>query len=271
MELELVMPKYSVRGGSVVLKCVHDVPPEQLYKVEWQRGGTKIFQYIKGRVPPFRYFPSTGFQLNKENSSDKQIQLSKLDFSASGSYSCVVSMETPIFSKDSESHVLTVIEPQEREPLITFNKNTYEIGEILEANCTAGPSRPPPYITWFINDIKVFDSLTRSFTPSRSTNTSVGIGYFEQRATCTKQLSVEVSELHVGDNGQLWLTCLATIPGYVGRGEEYADRRNHSVRIVVEMQEEPAEPILNNNSQIKQINDIFIIPVTLTLVILTSN
>lgn len=46
-------------------------------------------------------------------------------------------------------------EPQEQDPVITFNKDTYEIGEILEANCTSSPSRPPPHITWFINDQKV--------------------------------------------------------------------------------------------------------------------
>ncbi|KAK9739878.1 Immunoglobulin V-set domain [Popillia japonica] len=110
-KLDLIMPRYAIRGGDVVLKCDHSVSPEQLYKVEWQKGGNKIFQYIKGRTPPFRHFPSvmTGAVLNRANSSEKQLQLSNLDFSASGSYSCVVSMETPIFSKDSESHVLTVI------------------------------------------------------------------------------------------------------------------------------------------------------------------
>lgn len=45
----------------------------------------------------------------KENSSEKQIQLSGLDFAASGWYSCSVSMETPIYSKDSEMKALTVI------------------------------------------------------------------------------------------------------------------------------------------------------------------
>ncbi|XP_017769516.1 PREDICTED: nectin-1-like, partial [Nicrophorus vespilloides] len=153
--LELVMPRYAIRGGDVILKCNHSVPPEQLYKVEWQKAGTKIFQYIKGRSPPFRFFTTSGAELNKNYSNEKQLQLSKLDFSASGLYSCVVSMETPIFSKDSESHMLTVIEPQNRDPIVTFNKGTYEIGEILLANCTTAPARPPPHITWLINGEKV--------------------------------------------------------------------------------------------------------------------
>lgn len=62
--LELVMPRYAIRGGDVILKCEHSVPSEQLHKVEWRKGGNKIFQYIKGRKPPFRYFPTLGAELN---------------------------------------------------------------------------------------------------------------------------------------------------------------------------------------------------------------
>lgn len=47
------------------------------------------------------------------------------------------------------------IEPQDADPTITFNKGTYEIGEVLEANCTTAPARPPPHITWLINGEKV--------------------------------------------------------------------------------------------------------------------
>lgn len=63
-DLDLVMPKYAIRGGNVTLMCRHSVPLEQLYKVEWKKGDKKIFQYIKGRDPPFRYFPMEGAELN---------------------------------------------------------------------------------------------------------------------------------------------------------------------------------------------------------------
>lgn len=239
------MPKYAVKGGDVVLQCEHSVPLEQLHKVEWKKAGVKIFQYVKGRTPPFRYFPTAGAELNKEHSSEKQIQLSKLDFPASGSYSCIVSMETPIFSRETESHELTVIEPQEEDPVITFNKDTYEIGEILEANCTTGPARPPPHITWLINNERVDDSLTKPFSNGRVH----GHGYFERKSSSTTQLSVEVSELHGGDDGLLSLTCMSTIPGYVSHNEKYADMRKHSVIIDIVIKETiPAEAISETNA-----------------------
>ncbi|CAH1967104.1 unnamed protein product [Acanthoscelides obtectus] len=239
------MPRYAIRGGDVALVCDHSVPPEQLYKVEWRKGDTKIFQYIKGRKPPFIYHPMSGAELNKTNSNERQVQLSHLDFSASGSYSCTVSMETPIFSKDSDSKDLTVIEPQDDNPTIVFDKDTYEIGDILQANCTTAPSKPPPHITWLINNEKVPDHLTKSFSPSGVIH---GHGYFDTRSYSVKQLAIEVSELHVGDDGTLTLMCLSTIPGYVNSQESYADRRSQSVQIDIEMTEGPVEAVADEMS-----------------------
>lgn len=54
--------------------------------------------------------------------------------------------------------------------------------------------------------------------------------YFDQKASSTKQLSVEVSELHVGDDGELRLTCMSTIPGFIIHNDEYGDIKKHSVK-----------------------------------------
>lgn len=72
---------------------------------------------------------------------------------------------------------------------------------------------------------QVVDKLTKSFT-----NGFVhGKGYFEQRASSIKQLSIEVAELHVGDDNQLILTCMSTIPGYITVNDNYADMRKRSI------------------------------------------
>lgn len=55
------------------------------------------------------------------------------------------------------------IEPQDRDPNITFRKYTYYIGERLEANCTTSPSKPPAHITWFLNDDKVIFNFFDQF------------------------------------------------------------------------------------------------------------
>ncbi|KAK9695023.1 hypothetical protein QE152_g33152 [Popillia japonica] len=81
------------------------------------------------------------------------------------------------------------------------------------------------------------DALTKSF----SNGLVHGHGYFEQKASSTKQLSIEVSELHVGEDGELRLTCMSTIPGYINDNEDYADIKKHSVRLFIETPEEPEE------------------------------
>lgn len=64
VRVELQMERWAARGGSVRLRCVHDVPPHLLDKVVFLRHGTKIFQYIRDRKPPYRNFTTPGAVLN---------------------------------------------------------------------------------------------------------------------------------------------------------------------------------------------------------------
>ncbi|PNF16229.1 hypothetical protein B7P43_G15301 [Cryptotermes secundus] len=74
-----------------------------------------------------------------------------MDFEGSGSYACVVSTQTPIYTKPSNEHELTVIQTQRDPPQVLTSKPVYQVGETLEANCTTSPSRPIAHITWLVN------------------------------------------------------------------------------------------------------------------------
>lgn len=52
-ELAAIVPRYAKLGETVVLRCNHTVDDNQLHKVQWTKNGDKMFQYIRGRVPPF--------------------------------------------------------------------------------------------------------------------------------------------------------------------------------------------------------------------------
>ncbi|XP_055847405.1 uncharacterized protein LOC129913047 isoform X1 [Episyrphus balteatus] len=54
------------------------------------------------------------------------------------------------------------------------------------------------------------------------------------------QLNMEITEQHIGSNGRLEITCLATIPTQVGLGEQYADYKTYSVKVEVERPPETA-------------------------------
>ncbi|CAH2076549.1 unnamed protein product, partial [Iphiclides podalirius] len=156
------MERWATRGGSVRLRCVHDVPPHLLDKVVFLRHGTKIFQYIRDRKPPYRNFTTPGAVLNIALATENSIILQNLDFAASGSYSCEVSLDAPIYTKESSAKQLTVFHPQKHHPRIDFPTRYLSFGETLRANCTSAPALPAPHITWFINGRKMDEVVVHS-------------------------------------------------------------------------------------------------------------
>lgn len=60
IHVELSAPKYVSFGNSALLKCDYDVKEDDLHKVEWFHNQRKIWQYVKGRVPPFRNHSISG-------------------------------------------------------------------------------------------------------------------------------------------------------------------------------------------------------------------
>jgi hypothetical protein len=62
--VELRVPRYVMLGGSALLRCEYSVRLEHLHRVEWLRNGKKLFQFVKGRTPPFRNFSTPGAELD---------------------------------------------------------------------------------------------------------------------------------------------------------------------------------------------------------------
>ncbi|KAG7306155.1 hypothetical protein JYU34_008750 [Plutella xylostella] len=64
MEVRLTAPSWVARGGSATLRCLHQVPPQLLYKVEFMRTGAKLLQYVRERKPPFTSYSFAGGTIN---------------------------------------------------------------------------------------------------------------------------------------------------------------------------------------------------------------
>lgn len=62
--VDLRVPRYVILGGSALLQCEYNVELEQLHRVEWLRNDKKLFQFVKGRTPPFRNFSTPGAELD---------------------------------------------------------------------------------------------------------------------------------------------------------------------------------------------------------------
>ncbi|XP_013103892.2 uncharacterized protein LOC106084618 isoform X1 [Stomoxys calcitrans] len=162
-EVQLNVPRYVERGTNATLECLHDVDPSVLFKVSWFREETKFFEYVKGRKPPFKNFSMDGATIDRDNSNASQVTLTNVDFKLSGQFHCEVSMTSPLYTKASGEHLLSVFLPQTGPPVIRFRKRSpVAIGERLMVLCNTTRARPPPHITWLINNKKVDDKFIRT-------------------------------------------------------------------------------------------------------------
>uniref|UniRef100_A0A182YH12 Ig-like domain-containing protein n=1 Tax=Anopheles stephensi TaxID=30069 RepID=A0A182YH12_ANOST len=151
VNVQLVVKKYVERGSAVALYCENDVLPDILYKVTFLKEDSKIFEYIKGRSPPYRNYSIPGAEIDWKKVTPSTLTLKNVDYDASGSYYCEVSTDTPIFTKASNDEMLHVMLPQKGPPNIEFAKEQLYYGDMLIANCTTSRARPSPHITWLIN------------------------------------------------------------------------------------------------------------------------
>ncbi|XP_038122612.1 uncharacterized protein LOC6041687 [Culex quinquefasciatus] len=161
LDVQLSVKKYVERGSEVGLYCENNAAPDILYKVTFLKGDGKIFEYIKGRNPPYRNYSIPGAEIDWKKVTPSRLMLKNVDYEASGSYYCEVSTDTPIFTKASNDEPMHVMLPQKGPPSIEFAKNQLYYGDMLVANCTTSRARPAPHITWLINGKQVDESHVR--------------------------------------------------------------------------------------------------------------
>jgi hypothetical protein len=50
----------------------------------------------------------------------------------------------------------------DKRPVVIVERSDYEVGDILRANCSSGPSRPAANLTFYLNDNAVSTSISRA-------------------------------------------------------------------------------------------------------------
>ena len=64
LEVHLKAPRYVLLNRNATLKCEYNVSFDHIHKVEWLKGDGKIFQYVKGRNPPFYNYTIAGGKIS---------------------------------------------------------------------------------------------------------------------------------------------------------------------------------------------------------------
>ncbi|CAL7944691.1 unnamed protein product [Xylocopa violacea] len=221
--VRLAAPYYVTYGSTATLHCKHNVSDDNLRRIEFMKDDKKILEYVKERKPQYLAPGVDGAKMEYFKNATT-IKLKDVRFEASGLYSCQLSMMSPIYSQASETVHMRVIVPQTENPKITFKKSVYVVGEYLEANCTSSPAHPVPHLTWYINNKEVDISLVNHYPHTYHKN---------QLMSATAKLTIEVSALHAGENGNLEISCHSTIPDYPLFHVQYADIRKETVTVQI--------------------------------------
>ncbi|XP_075211002.1 uncharacterized protein LOC142318314 [Lycorma delicatula] len=160
--VSLESPRYVQKGESAVLICHYDLQGATLYSVKWYRGQREFYRYCPSESPATKIFPFPGINVDLSQSNESQVVLHDVGFNLSGNLSCEVTAEAPpVFLNSVVSTHMAVHQIPDRGPVVHTNQQHYKTGDVLSANCTSPPSRPPATLSFLLNNNPVGTPETR--------------------------------------------------------------------------------------------------------------
>ncbi|XP_066253766.1 uncharacterized protein [Euwallacea similis] len=182
------------------LRCSYDLEKDILYSVKWYRGLREFYRYTPIEQPSTKVFPFEGITVDQSCSNSTQVVLRNISFNLSGNFSCEVTTDAPHMVTGVDEQSMVVIQLPESSPKISVGREVLDVGDILRANCSSPPSRPPVTLKFILNNRTV--ALNNPYPFRR----------LSERSWSDLILELTLGEIHF-DNGRLVLGCMAVIPG----------------------------------------------------------
>lgn len=230
--VEMQVPPIVEVGKTVHLACHFDTEGANLYSLNWWRGSDQFFQYSPSSVDRIIVYDSPGITVDKELSGRETVVLRNISHASAGRFKCEVLADYPSFEKHSETTSMKVIDVPTREPKVSLNRLQWSPGEVLRANCTAPPVRPPSDLHWYINGKKVSEQKVRTMVTKERPESRMGVDggagvagsgrqqevpLEEEQLSRTSQLTLALKAEHFTAGGQATLSCEATFSGMYSR------------------------------------------------------
>ncbi|KAJ0177980.1 hypothetical protein K1T71_006853 [Dendrolimus kikuchii] len=156
-----ISPPVVQRGSDATLACLYELTEAPLYSVKWYRGRHEFYRYSPTETPATKIFPFAGINVDLARSNQSQVVLTRVSFGLSGNFSCEVTADAPSFATSIVSNTMEVVVLPPSSPTIVTSQHYYTPGDLLKANCTSGPSRPPSQLAFYINDMPVTSGLSQ--------------------------------------------------------------------------------------------------------------
>ncbi|XP_049818842.1 uncharacterized protein LOC109596567 isoform X2 [Aethina tumida] len=149
------VPQYRVPGETAMLQCDYDLGNDTLYAVKWYKEHEEFYRFVPKARPQANWYKVEGVHVDMSKSDSRKVVLHPVSWKTSGLFRCEVSAEAPSFaSAQSEARMEVVSLPQE-DPVITGVLMQYQIGDVINLNCTSGKSHPASVLHWYINEQQI--------------------------------------------------------------------------------------------------------------------
>ncbi|XP_046831974.1 uncharacterized protein LOC124430028 [Vespa crabro] len=218
-----VVPEAVQRGQEVILRCHYDLERAPLYSVKWYRGRYEFYRYSPNDEQTNKIFNITGIHVDAGKSNNNEVTLHNVDFALSGTFSCEVTADAPTFFTASASKNLTVVSLPEGKPLIVSDRERYDPGDILRANCSLPASRPSAHLSFTLNNIPVaaISKNQEEHEQQKRDHRREGTGVSSEQQQQQQWIALSLPlQLFYYTNGQLNLRCTAQIPGIYSSANE---------------------------------------------------
>ncbi|KAK2582195.1 hypothetical protein KPH14_004548 [Odynerus spinipes] len=154
------------RWEKVVLRCEYNLSGRELYSVKWLKDGEEFFRFMPSWTPTSKSFPVDGILVDIAQSDERQVTMlgqsndRRGGINLVGTYTCEVSSEGPDFHIAYAHANMSVAVLPKMPPVLDGLRPYYEVGEVLEAECTSAPSYPPAVLTFILNGREVDRAIT---------------------------------------------------------------------------------------------------------------
>lgn len=140
---------------SSTLRCTYDLENDILYSVKWYRGINEFYRYAPGDNPVVKSFPIQEISVDLSKSNSAQVVLKDIEFNLAGNFSCEVTTDSPNIHTRVDWKSMLVVQLPSHPPEISVGREPLDYGDILRANCSSYPSKPPADLKFILNNITV--------------------------------------------------------------------------------------------------------------------
>ncbi|XP_068215750.1 uncharacterized protein [Palaemon carinicauda] len=149
---EILVPDVIVAGGVGDLECRWKEDGDKFYSVKWYQAGHEFYRYTPTAPNQPQIFDTPTLDVDVRGSMGGRVVITNVTLDASGPFQCEVSADSPTFYTDSHSANLSVVDLPDTRPIISGVKRPYLPGDWVDITCTSKRSKPPPELSFSINN-----------------------------------------------------------------------------------------------------------------------